>query len=868
MSKPGGRASLHRFANSSSAALPVVPFQHCAAKTTKRDSPGTAVLDHCRHVGCVAETLVQTLPQAVRTLLTLNPALAAALHDVGKVSPGFQLKYFGETVVRQYAPGLRELCFEEKHAAIGAAAIDRWTGTKGSPVARAASVHHGSGQRTYPPDSANILGGVSWAEERHKLIVALTQTFGVPPPDWQAQADPRLLAGLTCVSDWIGSDETFYPSDSVRLVESDPSTTAHRALDACGLLPVAFMPGLSFRDIFGFAPRPEQEAFLDAVTGPGLYVLEAPMGTGKTEAALYAAYRLIVEGHHRGIYFALPTRLTSDRIHERVRNFLARVTRGDGITPLIAHGMAWLRSYEHGGADSAPGRSWFHPLKRALLHPFAVGTIDQALLGVLNVRHNFVRLFGLSGKAVILDEVHSYDLYTGTLLDVLVQALLGLGCTVLVLSATLTATRRRRLVPAVGSATSEAYPLASGLRGGSAPFAQPLPPPPNTVYQVRMESWSNSDLSQHAVAAARRGQCVVCIANTVAKAQTWYRTVCAERNQGEFPVGILHARFPLYRREELEDHWLPALSKDDTNRPPGCVLIATQLLEQSVDIDADLMFSELAPTDMLLQRMGRLWRHARAWRPCPAPQFVILTAELSDATTQDAVVDTIGKENCCVYAPYVLMRTHAVWRALSEILLPGDIRRLVEATYADLPEEPDLMRSLREDLACKSQRLRRLAIASQDAVGGLPVGTDSEEAATRYSDLPTASALLVSAIETGGRIDRARLRLLDGTTLDLSAYEGNFNATRALHRNLVTLARYRLPSQGEVRWLKCHFYTQPIILRWNADDGILSGLDGTATSLSYSPEFGVFRNVLQGSHSAPVGDDDVFDPFDNERFDW
>ena len=169
------------------------------------------------------------------------------------------------------------------------------------------------------------------------------------------------------------------------------------------------------------------------------------MGIGKTEAALYAAYQALTQGSATGIYFALPTQLTSDKIYDRMNSFLAKVLAEDcKFRSLLLHSSAWLRDTEL-GEEGMPGNGWFSSRKRGLLAPFAVGTIDQALMGVMNVKHGFVRTFGLAGKVVILDEVHSYDSYTGTIIDKLVQTLRELDCTVIILSATLTAERRVRL---------------------------------------------------------------------------------------------------------------------------------------------------------------------------------------------------------------------------------------------------------------------------------------------------------------------------------------------------------------------------------------------------------------------------------------
>ena len=167
-----------------------------------------------------------------------------------------------------------------------------------------------------------------------------------------------------------------------------------KALDHAGFLPLSLQTGLSFEALFGFSPREVQQAFIDQVSGPGVYILEAPMGMGKTEAALYAAYRMLEQGKAGGIYFALPTQLTSNKIHDRVNAFLSRILLQDSLqAPLLLHGKAWLKTFseQEMGEDAAPGKPWFQSGKRGLLAPFAVGTIDQALMAVIRVRHSAVR---------------------------------------------------------------------------------------------------------------------------------------------------------------------------------------------------------------------------------------------------------------------------------------------------------------------------------------------------------------------------------------------------------------------------------------------------------------------------------------------
>jgi len=857
---------------------PVIPFTECAAKTTRDNRAGTTVADHCVNVGCVGEALFSLLPESVQKRLPPAPGLPLSVHDVGKVSPGYELKYFTDTVIQCFAPALAgQASFCSRHASISAAAIDRWLGVGmlTSPISLAAAAHHGTIDRAYPPDTAETLGGKAWAEERRKLIEHLSSFFGGSLRDAE-NANPTLLAGLTCVSDWIGSDEQFFPADRPPVDEGNPALTARHAVAACGFTPAPLKPGLSFEQIFGFAPHAAQEQFIASASRPGLYVLEAPMGIGKTEAALYVAYKLMSAGHHHGFYFALPTRLTSDRIHERVSEFLKRIT-DTPAAPRLAHGMAWLKEYEEGGEELAPGHPWFNPMKRALLYPYAVGTIDQALLGVLNVKHSFVRLFGLAGKVVILDEVHSYDMYTGTLLNELATRLQSVGCTVIILSATLTGQRRTRLAPELATFEATAdYPLMTGLPSDDESFAHPLPAPAAKSCRIRLEPWDNDRIAEEAVAAARRGECVVCIANTVAKAQAWYRAVKTAMPENAFHVGILHARFPLFKREEIEQEWMDTLGKAPSARPKGCVLVATQILEQSVDIDADWMISELAPTDMLLQRLGRLWRHAREQRPCAGPEMVIVTQDPSAAQTADEAVQALGKENCCVYAPYVLMRTYAVWRPLHAVELPADIRTLIETTYAEQEDAPQgILWAFKRQLDQRCEHLRKLACSAQDNVRGIPTGSDDERAATRYSDLPTRAVLLVAEmLEASAWGDRARVRLLDGSEWTLRQNAPDFAATKVLHASTVSIACHLLPERGNLRqscrWLDRHFFDTPVVLVCG-EGGELACLNGPETVLRYSPEYGIWRSDKPlDARTARVPSDAQTedDAYDSSQHDW
>ena len=293
------------------------------------------------------------------------------------------------------------------------------------------------------------------------------------------------------------------------------------------------------------------------------------MGIGKTEAALFAAYLLISRGFNSGLYFGLPTRLTSERIHNRVSDYLREATDGTERARLI-HGQAWLKEFFHGAGEFRPKGAWFLPRKRALLQPYGVGTIDQALLSVMRVKHHFLRSFGLAGKVVILDEVHSYDVYTGTLLDELVASLLAMNCSVIILSATLTKQRKASFLPTGRAISRESYPLITFSGRDGALSEQEAPPPPEKPVLVSFTPMDYPAIAKVATEHARKGQCVLWIANTVADSQEAYRAVKGEMFEHEFPVGLLHSRFPVYRREELENEWMELLGKGSTAPTAAC----------------------------------------------------------------------------------------------------------------------------------------------------------------------------------------------------------------------------------------------------------------------------------------------------------
>jgi CRISPR-associated endonuclease/helicase Cas3 len=461
------------------------------------------------------------------------------------------------------------------------------------------------------------------------------------------------------------------------------------------------------------------------------------------------------------------------------------------------------------------------------------------LLGIVAAKHFFVRQFGLAGKVVILDEVHTYDLYTSTLIDALVKRLRELQCTVVILSATLTEKRRRELLGInEEQPVSATYPLISGVAGAFIEQPCKAPPPKSIVVRALPGALSPQDV----IAQAQGRVCVLWIRNTVDEAQETYRALQSANLQGGPPVALLHSRFPFYRREKLEADWMNRLGKSSTNRPNGCVLVSTQVAEQSVDIDADLLITDLAPTDMLLQRIGRLWRHERRSRPCPQAEVWIQTPHLGDdqlgTATEKKLRQALGK-SARVYAPYVLLRSLQEWRNRTTMTLPADIRPILEATYADpSAAEPAAWRELQEQLEKQKRKMAGQAI-NATAIWNVPAFPDEEGIQTRYGTYPMAQLLLARQIIRQD-VQTVRVDLLNGDRITASSRHWNFDAAEAIHRNLVPVPRWAISAflPNPPPWLSNHVDQRAAVGLVQVDGRILH-MDNNDMGLSYHPDQGI-----------------------------
>ncbi len=713
-------------------------------------------------------------PNAARWLATM-----VGLHDIGKAIPGFQAKWEAGRNADQIAGLQFHPADAEKslHDLASAHELQRLlldlVGSAGRAkvVAGAVAAHHGYVFDTAVVRDARRPGEhISWTLARSEIFASYVSTLAPMP----SQADSEIplpalawLAGLTSLSDWIGSNtEWFVPcerADSLVGHHAAALVLAGKALADIGwpkhtlLLHEAASTDMLISRIIGRATatgRPLQAAadrLLAQAQDPQLLIVEAPMGEGKTELAFLAHLRLQAAVGHRGLFIGLPTQATGNAMFERTLAFMRAFGCNAGLDIQLAHGgvqvlapdsLVQLRGIHGQRHDDVRSSAWFSQRRRPLLSPYGVGTLDQALLATLNVKHHFVRLWGLANRVVVLDEVHAYDTYTSGLIEALLRWLQALGCSVVLMSATLPRTKRNALLRAWGGNAAEVpqlpYPRVLAV-GGDGIRGEHFASRPQATIDLRAVDEDLASIAAAAEAQARQGGCGAVIVNTVQRAQELHGLL-TERLVGVLQPTLFHARFPADQRQQHEAAVLATFGRDAA-RPAAALLVATQVVEQSLDIDFDWLISDLAPVDLLLQRAGRLHRHERA-RPAAHAEPRLTVAGLRADRLPDLKTTRWG-----LYDEYVLYRSWAFAGRESRWQLPQDIDRMVQLVYGDaeLPEglpEATLRKieisALGKHLA-EVDRERLLAkyaaidarAPMQDAYNGLPRGNEDGDFGNR-----------------------------------------------------------------------------------------------------------------------------------------
>lgn len=829
------------------------------AKTDEEGNPGCPVWIHSELSAEIAKKLLNRMP-TWRYLFPEGVESLIGIHDVGKISPGFQIKCSlwngpidgveGRKVIWQY--------FEPSHI--------KWTekiisdyfkdkkgikGEVGKNWAKCASAHHGKPSQL-KEKIEKLVYEKDWKEECFKLIDYIEHKYGKLPEENLSENNIRLITGMMTVVDWIASNELCFSNKKECNLEEEKKKIDD-TLKQIGIgQSLRIKQGMKWGDLFPQCDqmRPIQRYMWECDMQGRVYVVEDFMGGGKTEAALALAYKLLEQGKARGIYFALPTQVTSNRIFFRVREFLENC--GVDVkeqSMQLAHGKSWLlrpklynkndtESFFVKGYDAQISlRKWFSSAKRALLADFGVGTIDQALQSVVAVKHSDVRMFALMGKVVILDEVHSYDFYTGGLVLILVKLLREMGATVIVLSATLTKDRVRELLGTTEENVPNSYPCVSSIADKVISIG--FEGCEKKEIQVNLTEKEIQDVVCLAYSRAQQGDCVLMIRNTVRDAQETYKLLKSEAVEGGPEIGLLHSRYPYWKREELEEKWLDVLGKVEHKRPNGCILVATQVVEQSVDIDADFLITDLAPTDMLLQRAGRLWRHKRINRTCKrAEMLVVVPSGLSEAVKNDDEMDFISKCGAGgkVYAPYILLRSWMVWKDRSKLLFPEDIRTMIELTYEKRDNtitiiEKNTLKSLEE----KKHDLEKLVRLNTTKSFG--VFNDEEDCLTRHGEVETIEVILLKGKPELLRRDVWQYFLLDGTNVDININEWRYDVAKAISRNCIRIPKWM--TKGLVQDKNLRKYDERIISLFLLDDGFLCDLNEIKLPMKWDEYIGL-----------------------------
>lgn len=597
---------------------------------------------------------------------------------------------------------------------------------------------------------------LNWALDRSKFnsvkeLPAVSQSVQV------------LLWGLLTMADWIASNEEYFP-----LISVDDDKVGNNLTRINGYFKWSksdVWEPKEIKDIsqryktrFGseskpeFKPRDVQKSMAEAVMNteePGIFILEATTGIGKTEAALVAAEELAYKTGRSGLFFGLPTQATSNGIFPRIVDWMNKLEKfempqndnPDKCDDLyecemeehnksirLCHGKAYLNEVfrslassinldesENGISEdeSENGISeseiivnqWFSGRKTAVLDDFVVGTVDQLLMMSLKQKHLALRHLDLSKKVVIIDEVHAYDAYMSQYLKRTLQWLGAYKVPVILLSATLTAQSRMELLNAYQSGRaknitddlefkrfrenranlqlkSNQYPIITYTDGYE--VKQKADFPRGADKEIHIKRISDQNLKDLLLDFSKRGGVIGVIVNTVKRAQLIGSQLL--EIFGDDIVDIVHSAFIATDRATKEEKLLKTIGKDG-DRPEFKIIIGTQVLEQSLDIDFDVLITDLAPMDLLLQRIGRLQRH-EIHRDVYYKEPTVYIMGLSESLEFE-------KGSSIVYGDYLLTKTQYYLLGTDIIKIPGDVSELVNKVYANEEEKMDIPEDLK-----------------------------------------------------------------------------------------------------------------------------------------------------------------------------
>lgn len=736
---------------------------------------------HCLDVAAVGWILLdpnQPLVQSLALQLKVKPEWLRAwfvfcllLHDIGKFFRAFQ--NLVPDLSKNLVPYRAEFVYAKRHDTLG---FLFWTKLLSKTLVdiipaeysrvmsqwlEIACGHHG-----YPPEKG-LATIRPYLMEQDQL--AAEQFIRDCAEEWLPDLEPLLaigkqdykraswqLAGIAVLADWLGSNQNIFEYVDVNMPlaaywDNHALLKARRAIDSSelGQRPIAAFSSIQQQFDFIETPTPLQQ-YAESVpleNSPQLFLLEDVTGAGKTEAAMVLIHRLMAQRLANGVYVGLPTMATANAMYERMAKSYKSLYAAESRPSLVlAHGARKLSkafqdsiflpeqdqdsNYDQEDfSASAYCNQWLADnQKKALLADVGVGTIDQALLGVLPARHQSLRLLGLSNKVLLVDEVHAFDPYMRKLLATLLHAHASQGGSAIMLSATLPFKFRKELVGAYAEGAGievsdpvavDLYPLVTQI--GAAGLVET---PVETRASVRRNVFvERLDSNERAFERIRKGldqgRCVCWIRNTVKDARDAYQKLAGYQWIDQDKLTLFHSRYAMVDRQKIE---LDVLSRFGKNSSAcdrsGQVLIATQVVEQSLDLDFDVMISDLAPIDLIIQRAGRLQRHVRtadgnigakeATEQRGKPVLYLLAPNPSQVDDKKWLREFLPGTQA-VY-PHV----GQLWLTVRALLqnngftMPEDARVLIEGVYGDIAQD-DIPQVLEElaDQAMAEQRAQR-----------------------------------------------------------------------------------------------------------------------------------------------------------------
>ena len=677
-----------------------------------------------------------------------------SLHDLGKFSEAFQSQRPDIVFQLQNSEPTPAKSYIERHDSLGQwlwvdrlsslASEERWFGVANQvgldAWMRAVTGHHGQ-----PPKISQHSASDDYfrKKDRKAVIEFIGQVralIDVPttPSGLEKQfekASGQLswwFAGVAVLADWLGSNTDYFPYKSSVMPLAEywelARAQARTALKASGVIPGDIKPQIEFAELFPEigTPSPLQSwvTTVDIDKTPQIFLLEDVTGAGKTEAALTLAYRLMEAGNANGFFIALPTMATANAMYERVSGFYGCLFEGNANL-VLAHGSRTLvekfaktvipasePENDHAQLDqtaTARCTAWLSDHnKRALLAQAGVGTIDQALLGVLHSKHQSLRLLGLFGKVLIIDEVHACDAYMQGVLEILLEFHARAGGSAILLSATLPIHMKQALLAAYSRGCQAAvpiigakeYPLITCWRSNQPDCLEEIPLETRSAISRKIGVTYQSDLDatiREIERALAKGQCACWIRNTVADAMDAF-AIFSDILPAE-NLTLFHARFNLNDRLDKEEFVIAHFGKSSTNEQrQGRLVIATQVLEQSLDVDFDLLVSDLAPIDRLVQRSGRLRRHIRdasgnrileegASDLRGIPVMHVYAPPWEESPAADWFKIFLPKASF-VYPHHAQLWLTAKVLQKGVIAMPGDARELIETVFGDESDIP------------------------------------------------------------------------------------------------------------------------------------------------------------------------------------